>query len=77
MLARTRLWPDSSEPGLESRDNMFVQVPRDRVHCLTDFASSKPPLVTVRSGSSPATCDRSRYEENVGITQFFLVNCCV
>ncbi len=29
------------------------------------------------SGSSPVTCDRSRYEGSVGITQFIFVNCCV
>jgi hypothetical protein len=27
--------------------------------------------------SSPATCDRSRYEWSVGITQSIFVNCCV
>jgi hypothetical protein len=31
----------------------------------------------VGSRSSPATCDLSRYEGSVGITQFIFVNCCV
>jgi hypothetical protein len=42
-----------------------------------EWRSAKRPLTSGSTGSSPATCDHSRYEGSVGITQFIFANFCV
>jgi hypothetical protein len=68
-----------------STDGRRQEVPEDRPYRgrliigWSDRGSdaATPKLVTDGNGASAATCDRSRYEWSVGITQFIFVNCCV